>query len=141
MKRLTQPPCITGFTLIELMIVVVVIGILASVAYPIYTDQVRKTHRGLAKADLVELAQLAERFHTVNNTYVGFSLGSSKGTFTKSPREGTARYYDLQTTTLENSKFVITASPVGDQGKDSCGTLSIDQLGKKMNTMGDDNCW
>ncbi|MDW7601742.1 prepilin-type N-terminal cleavage/methylation domain-containing protein, partial [Stenotrophomonas maltophilia] len=54
-----------GFTLIELMIVVAVVAILAAIAYPSYSEHVRKSRRAQAKADLVEYAQLAERFHTV----------------------------------------------------------------------------
>ena len=72
-----------GFTLIELMIVVAVVAILAAIAVPSYQEQVRKSRRAQAKADLVEYAQMAERFFTVNNTYVGFTLPT-----TQSPREG-----------------------------------------------------
>lgn len=116
-----------GFTLIELMIVVAVVAILAAIAYPSYQDAVRKSRRGQAKADLVEYAQLAERFHSVNNTYVGFTLP-----FTKSPREtGATAYYNLTPTTAFTSAntFTITATPqaAGGQNKDTCGTLTINQ--------------
>ncbi|MET0718666.1 MAG: type IV pilin protein, partial [Pseudoxanthomonas sp.] len=78
-----------GFTLIELMIVVAVVAILAAVSYPSFQDQIRKSRRAQAKADLVEYAAAAERFHTSNNSYVGFTLP-----FTVSPREAgaTVRY-------------------------------------------------
>ena len=54
-----------GFTLIELMIVVAVVAILATIAMPSYQEHVRKSRRAQAKADLVELAQQLERHHTV----------------------------------------------------------------------------
>ena len=62
-----------GFTLIELMIVVAVIGILASIAYPAYTDSVRKGKRAQARTALLEVMQQQERFMTQSNTYLGFS--------------------------------------------------------------------
>lgn len=76
-----------GFTLIELMITVAVIAVLAAIALPSYQRHVLKTNRALAKADLVEIAQLLERYHTVQNSYDGFSLP-----FDQSPRQGAKRY-------------------------------------------------
>ena len=61
-----------GFTLIEVMMTVVIIGILAAIAYPAYQDQVRKGRRADAMAQLLTLAQAYERFYTSNNTYAGF---------------------------------------------------------------------
>ena len=116
-----------GFTLIELMIVVVVLAILVSLAYPAYQDQVRKSRRALAKADLVEYAQMAERFHTVNNTYVGFSLPA-----TQVPREaGATAHYTLELTEQEANAFTIQATPEGPQASDTCGTLSLNHAGVK----------
>lgn len=123
---------IRGFTLIELMIVVAVVAILAAIAYPSYQDQVRKSRRAQAKADLVEYAGLAERFHTTNNTYVGFTLPR-----TVSPREaGAAVHYNLTPAgafTNANT-FTLTATPAGGQSADRCGTLSLNQAGVKTET-------
>lgn len=67
----------TGFTLIELMIVVAVIGILAAVAYPMYTDQIRKGKRAEARAGLANLLQQQERYFTQRNTYLAFGAGAA----------------------------------------------------------------
>ncbi|SEL74123.1 type IV pilus assembly protein PilE [Pseudoxanthomonas sp. GM95] len=129
---------VSGFTLIELMIVVAVVAILAAIAYPSYQRYVLRTYRGQAKADLVEYAQMAERFHTANNTYTGFTLPVSV-----SPREATAstKRYNV-VPTAAGATFTITATAVNAQVKDSCTSLTINQASAKTST-GDTaaNCW
>ena len=129
-----------GFTLIELMIVVAVIAILSAIVYPMYTNEVRKSRRGIAKADLVELGQRLERYYTINNSYEGFALGTTPGTFTVSPHDGGTAYYNLSINNLSASAFTLQAAPIGDQQKDSCGTLTYDQVGRKASSSGSD-CW
>ena len=129
----------SGFTLIELMIVVAVVAILAAIAYPSYQEYVRKARRAQAKADLVEYAQLAERFHTVNNTYAGFNLPAIK-----SPREnGAPQHYSLGFNPVSTaSSFKIEAIPQNAQANDRCGTLSINQAGVKTHSTGSyAECW
>ena len=126
-----------GFTLIELMIVVAVVAILAAIAYPSYADSVRKGRRGQAKADLMELSQLAERWRTVNNTYVGFGNPGGDGTLAgdlgRSPRTGDA-YYAVRISNATANTFTLTADPVAGKGQDKdtrCLAMIIDQAGAK----------
>lgn len=128
-----------GFTLIELMIVVAVVAILAAIAWPSYQEHVRKARRAQAKADLVEYAQIAERFHTVNNTYVGFALPAAK-----SPREaGAPEHYSIGFNPVSTaSSFKILAEPRNAQAEDRCGKLSINQAGVKTHEKGAySECW
>ena len=129
-----------GFTLIELMIVVAVVAILAAIAVPSYQEQVRKSRRAQAKADMVEYAQMAERYFTVNNTYVGFALPT-----TQSPREAgaTARYTLALNPAPTVSTFTITATTQGTQSSDRCGNLGVTNTGVKTKTGGApfSECW
>lgn len=119
-----------GFTLIELMIVVAIIGILAAIAYPSYQDQVRKGRRADAMARMAELQQSYERWYTTNNTYAGFwaALPAAQKV---TPSTG-ATYYALESVETPLT-FRITATPQSAtrQNADRCGTLTIDHAGRK----------
>ncbi len=124
----------TGFTLIELMIVVAIVAILISVAYPSYQDQVRKARRSTAQGSLVELASFMERYFTENNTYVGAVLP-----FAQSPKSGTSYYaLTLPGASLTATAYVLTATPSTAQSADSCGTMTLAQTGAKTPAA---NCW
>lgn len=128
-----------GFTLLELMIVVVIVSILAAVAYPAYLDQVRKGRRADCAGVLTGLAAAMERKFTENNEYLGLATGGADSGApaanfypAKCPIEGTATFYNLlidNTTTA--TTFDIRAVPVGDQARDNCGTLTLDNTGVK----------
>ena len=121
-----------GFTLIELMIVVAVVGILAAIAIPSYQDSVRKSRRAQAKADLVEYAQMAERWFTVNNSYAAFAL----------PADRETPQYDIQVNAAATT-FTLTATPEDGQAEDRCGTLTINQAGVKTHSTSvpAQDCW
>ena len=125
-----------GFSLIELMVVVVVIAILAAVAYPNYRESTLKSRRGQAKADLVEIAQILERKHTVNNSYEGPVPPLSDSS--------ALRYYDFTPATLAAGAqaFTLTAAPKGGQTADACGTLTLSHTGQKGQSGGTAaECW
>lgn len=123
-----------GFTLIELVIVVAIVAILAAIALPSYQEHVRKERRAQAKADMMELTQTLERKFTVDRSFAGFTLPSSQ-----SPSEGTAQY-GLNIVS-DATTYTLTATPQGDQVHDRCGTLTVNQLGTKTHSSGDnDTC-
>lgn len=135
-----------GFTLIELMVVVAVVAILAAIAYPSYQDSVRKSKRAQAKADMIEIAQRYERYHTVNNTYVDFweaAFDAADAEVVSPTTDGATAAY-LITHTEGVNTFTLTATPQGAQVKDTrCATLTLSSTGQKGSNGTADlaDCW
>ena len=135
-----------GFSLLELMIAVAIVGIIASIAYPSYMQYVTKSRRADAQAALVSFAGAMERFFTVNSTYVGTASGSvpappKSSVFpSEAPLDGSDKYYDLKIAAVSSSGFSITAAPKNAQSGDSCGTLTLDHTGTRGKS-GTGDCW
>lgn len=127
-----------GFTLIELMMVVAIVGILSAIALPSYNQYVIKASRQDAEAILMESTQFMERYFTTNNTYVGAtlpSLVSPKGA------TGTAIKYNIGFDTASTaSSFKLEAVNVNSQLRDTtCGELTISNTG--LQTPSTAGCW
>jgi type IV pilus assembly protein PilE len=125
-----------GFTLIELMIVVVVIGIIAMFAYPAYLDQVRKSRRAEAQKVLMSGQIGEERYRSYFDTY-----GNATSLAAESLNMGTADFFTFTINVPVASAathYTLTASASGDQLKDtSCTTMTLDQ----SNVMTPAACW
>jgi len=123
-----------GFTLVELMITVAILGILMSVALPSYQSQVVRARRASAAGCSMELAQFMERVYASNLRYDQNAGAATALPATNCRNELSASYtFAFATGQPQARTFTITATPGGGQAtRDSaCGTLSIDQAGAK----------
>jgi len=125
-----------GFTLIELMIVIVVIGILASIALPSYEDYVERARRADGKAALLEVQLAQEKYRANNASYgtlaqIGVSATSTDGYYTIVVDGGT----------LSGTVFQATAAPTGSQAGDSCGTFAVNANGSYYTGYASQDCW
>ena len=106
----------SGFTLVELMIVVAIIGILASVAYPSYVHYVKKGQCADGLDSLLFLAGRMEEFYLNNDTYAGATVAnatSSEGLYTLSITAQTAFLYTLQAAPVDTAQFTLTLDSLG----------------------------
>ena len=148
MKILTKSPLLSncprrklgvkrnfGFTLIELMIVVAIIGIITAIAYPSYNQYVTRTKRADAMSGLILAAQAMERYRT--NPPYSYNVPNLSDIFaTQVPVEGGNAYYNL-TLTKDATSYMLTATPTGSMSGKK--VLTLTHTGAR--TWGSDSCW
>lgn len=143
-----------GFTLIEMMIVVALIGILASIAYPSYQNYVIKTKRADMMSEMHNIASQIESRKLAQGGYKAISRDIKAEFAVGYPRQGTA-LYDLAINPIPltppdnelTSKWIITATPITGTQMANDGSMTLNYLGikcrviKTVNTCGTNNEW
>lgn len=135
---LKQLPAKAGFSLLELLIAFVIIGVIVSIAYPSYLSHIRKTRRSDAATALVAMQLAQEKYRATHSSYgdltqISFSNTSPQG------------YYTLSIVDPKENSYKIVATATGDQAKDtegstSCATLTITVSGLTESKTPAD-CW
>lgn len=134
-----------GFSLIELMIVVAIIGILASIAVPSYRENLDRGRRASARVQLLQAAQYMQRFYAANDQYLADRAGTSvwsilPPSLMRAPADAAIAEYEISTTgateTMSEatpSTFTLRMRPLnpGPMATDSCGALTVTQSGAK----------
>lgn len=126
---------IAGFTLIELMITVAIIGILASIVYPSYVDSVTRSNRTEAQRELSRIANLQEQFY---NDFRRYTNDMTELGLNADPFVTDLGHYSLDAT-INNATFTLTATPLGTQlsNDTACPALTISETGQKSPS----TCW
>jgi type IV pilus assembly protein PilE len=139
-----------GFTLLELMIVVVVVAILAAIAFPQYRDYVVRSNRAVAKSLLTQVADRQEQFYVANKRYAGNldALGYPANPFFVNRQghavaaDGGNAIYRIVLEASTDATFRIAAEPRNAQTDDAkCTKFTLDQAGQRLATGPGTDCW
>ena len=145
MLKLMKNRC--GFTLIELMIAIAVVGLLAAIALPAYSAYIRRAKRADVRMVLLEDAQFMERFLTENNRYDQTPAGAAVVLpLLVAPRNATANglTYEISLSKVDAVSYTLRAVPINSMAGDACGTYTLNNLGargNKGNVMHSADCW
>lgn len=131
-----------GYTLMELLVTVAVVGVLAAVAIPSYKSYSVKTRRSEGRAFVMEIMQRQEKYYTENNTY---TTNLTQLGYSSSTPSSERSYYTVTATAASDgiaNNVVLTAAPTGSQTADTeCGSFIMNSTGAKSTSTSSTTCW
>lgn len=131
-----------GYTLMELIVTVAVIGILASISIPSYTSYILKARRIEGRSFLMEIMQRQEKYYNENNTYV---INLTQLGYSSATPNSEKDYYKVTATAATDgiaNNVILTSQPIGSQTKDTeCGSFIMNSNGVKSTSTGSSLCW
>jgi type IV pilus assembly protein PilE len=132
----------SGFTLIELVIVIAILALLAAIALPSYQNYVQRSRRVEGREILQRIASAQERFYTNRNRYTS-DLTTNAGLNLGSTSSEDGKYLVTILVAADNQSFTLTATPQGAQAVDRCGNLTVNNVGARGYSGNETNgkCW
>jgi len=142
-RVLNPPPCMrsrpsmSGFTLIEVLVTVAIVGILAAIAYPSYTNQIAKARRAEIQGELIALAQFMERIYTETGCYnpgadMDCSAGAGEAPDISAADDDLEHYSIAFSGAVTADRFLIQATPIRGAAQADDGLLQINHLGQRF---------
>jgi len=135
----------TGFTLVELLITIVIVGILSAVAIPMYSDYIKKSGRTDGVSALLNLQLAQERYRATHPRYSSSITAADASGGLAMLATSEQGFYDLAVVSADANSFVMSAGPVGGgkQAGDMCVSTNfrIDQSGPVVTTAAEKQCW
>ena len=125
-----------GFTLIELMIVVVIVAILAAIAYPSFQQYMRETKRADAHTALLRISALQEKFFT-NRTPPQYAASTTSLGYAAHPAVSNDRFWEISVAAAGPAGFTLSAAPAGSHTDAACNPITLTSAGLKSPA----NCW
>jgi type IV pilus assembly protein PilE len=150
MQRSRRLARIAGFSSMELMLVVAVLALLAAFQYPSYKDSIRKARRAEAKAGLLQLMQMQERYYSRHTTYVAFNAADAQGFKWHSGDSPRDSAYEFSARPCERETIQTCVMLVAEPGSrrvnasytdDACGALTLTSVGVRSASGREPNCW
>lgn len=131
-------PVKNGFTLMELLVALVIVGILVSIAYPGYRDYVTRARRSEAQAALLDAAIGLERYFSEHTTYANATVGTGNAATDILNNRATAQGWYTITLAPTDTGYALTAIPRNAQASadTQCQTFTLNNLGEKGVTAG-----
>ncbi len=146
-----MPTTKRGYTLIEMLIVLAIVGILASIAYPSYQDYLIRSRRSDGQSALLDLANRMESYYLDHQSYQFATIGHGGHHDVLSQAMTPGNEYTLKIVQATKNTYVLQATPIGSQAKADtrCQSLVLNYLGVRGITSGPagspvgtaDQCW